>query len=83
MFRFFENLVDPYSAYEDSDTPPRKLFPFLWEYSQPFKKLFALATLMSIIVAAVEIILIGYMGRIVDLLSGDPAQVWAVPPEFW
>lgn len=78
MFRFFENLVDPYSAYEDSDTPPRKLFPFLWEYSQPFKKLFALATLMSIIVAAVEIILIGYMGRIVDLLSGDPAQFWSV-----
>ncbi|MCP9482590.1 ABC transporter ATP-binding protein/permease [Shimia sp. CNT1-13L.2] len=78
MFRFFENLVDPYCAYEDSDTPSRKLFPFLWEYSQPFKKLFALATLMSIIVAAVEIILIGYMGRIVDLLSGDPAQFWSV-----
>ena len=78
MFRFFENLVDPYCAYEDSDTPPRKLLPFLREYSQPFKKLFALATLMSIIVAAVEIILIGYMGRIVDLLSGDPAQFWSV-----
>jgi ATP-binding cassette subfamily B multidrug efflux pump len=33
---------------------------------------------MAIIVAAVEILLIGYMGRLVDLLSGDPAQFWSV-----
>ena len=32
---------------------------------------------MSVVVAAVEVGLIGYMGRIVDLMSGDPSQVWA------
>ena len=77
MFRFFENLVDPYSSYEESDVPPTKLWPFLWNYSQPFKVIFLLAALMSLVVAAVEVGLIYYMGRIVDLLGGDPKQVWA------
>lgn len=77
MFRFFENLVDPYIAYSESDTPPRKLWPFLREYSVPFKKVFLLTGVMSIIVAAIEIGLIYYMGRLVDLLDSDPAQIWA------
>ena len=77
MFKFFENLIDPYTDYVETDTPPRKLWPFMWAYSQPFKRVFWLAGIMSVVVAAVEIFLIGYMGRIVDLLAGDPAQVWA------
>ena len=40
MFRFFENLVDPYTPYSENNTPPRKLFPFLWDYAQPFKTAF-------------------------------------------
>ncbi len=69
MFRFFEKMVDPYVAYPERDTPPRRLWPFLWELSQPFKKLFLITAIMSIIVAVVEIWLIYYMGRLVDLLS--------------
>ncbi|MEK0165142.1 ABC transporter ATP-binding protein [Phaeobacter sp. A36a-5a] len=76
MFRFFENLIDPYCDYPETDTPPRRLWPFLKDYSQPFKKVFAATAFMSVIVAAVEIGLIHYMGRVVDLLSGEPADVW-------
>jgi len=77
VFRFFENLVDPYTPYAETDAPPRKLFAFLWEYSQPFKRLFVYATLLSIIVAAVEVGLIYYMGRVVDVLNaGEPQLVW-------
>ena len=36
MFRFFENLVDPYTTYTETDTPPKKLWPFLREYARPF-----------------------------------------------
>jgi ATP-binding cassette subfamily B multidrug efflux pump len=76
MFRKFENLVDPYVSHADQDRPPRRLWPFLWEYSQPFKGLFAVTAFMSVVVAAIEIGLIWYMGRVVDLLSGgEPAQV--------
>jgi ATP-binding cassette subfamily B multidrug efflux pump len=75
MFRFFENLVDPYTDYPDQDSPPRKLWPFLWDYSQPFKRLFLITAIMSVVVAIMEIWLISYMGRLVDLLTGaDPAQ---------
>jgi len=78
MFRFFENLVDPYVSYEETDTPPRRLWPFIRAYSQPFKRVFVWAALSSVIVAAVEIGLIWYMGRLVDVLSTDtPANVWA------
>ena len=66
MFRFFEQLVDPYVAYPQQDTPPRKLWPFLLTYARPFRGLFVLAGLSSIIVAVIEIGLIAYMGRVVD-----------------
>ena len=74
MFRYFENLVDPYGPYPQTDTPPRKLLPFLLTYAQPFRRVFWAAGLMSLVVAAVEVGLISYMGRIVDLLNtGDAA----------
>lgn len=77
FFKFFENLVDPYEVYSESDTPPKKLWPFLRTYMGPFKKVFWLAAILSVIVAVVEVGLIHYMGRMVDLLAGDPAEVWA------
>ncbi|KIC36315.1 ABC transporter ATP-binding protein [Leisingera sp. ANG-M7] len=76
MFRFFENLIDPYCAYPETNTPPTRLWPFLREYSKPFKKIFVLTALMSVIVAAIEVGLIYYMGRVVDIMSGTPEQVW-------
>ena len=77
MFRFFEGLVDPYVTYKESDTPPKRLYPFLREYAEPFKKVFWVTGLTSIVIAIVEIWLLGYLGRLVDILSdGTPAQVW-------
>ncbi|MEW9920552.1 ABC transporter ATP-binding protein [Marimonas sp. MJW-29] len=77
MFRFFENLIDPYTDYAQTDTPPQRLWPFLWDYCQPFKRVFVVAALFSVVVATIEIGLIYYMGRLVDLLGSDPAQLWA------
>jgi len=76
MLRFFERLVDPYVDYAEQDTPPQKLWPFMMAYSQPFKRVFWITGVMSIVVAVVEIWLIAYMGRVVDILQGDPALVW-------
>ncbi|MEQ5869206.1 ABC transporter ATP-binding protein [Sagittula sp. NFXS13] len=77
MFRFFENLVDPYAEYPRTDTPPKRLFPFLMQYTRPFRGVFMIATVTSILTATVEIGLIYGMGWVVDILDGDPAQVWA------
>ncbi len=65
----FERLVDPYTPYEETDAPPQRLWPFLRQYMGPFRKVFWAAGLMSVLVAAVEVGLIWYMGRIVDVLS--------------
>jgi ATP-binding cassette, subfamily B, multidrug efflux pump len=78
MFRFFENLVDPYTSYAETDTPPTKLWPFLREYSRPFAAVFWVTGLFSVIIAGIEIWLLAYMGRVVDLLDNTtPADFFA------
>ena len=78
MFRFFENLIDPYVEYTETDRPPQRLWPFLRDYSRPFTRVFWITGIMSVVVAAVEIWLIAYLGRIVDFLADNsPAEMWA------
>ncbi len=76
MFKFFENLVDPYGPYPETNTPPTRLWPFQRDYSRPFKTVFIIAGVLSVLVAAVEVGLLYYMGRVVDLLNGSPEEVW-------
>lgn len=79
MFRFFENLVDPYQAYIASDTPPRRLWPFLKEYIIPFRRVFAATASLSVISAFADVALIWYVGRLVDVLAKNgPQQAWAL-----
>jgi ATP-binding cassette subfamily B multidrug efflux pump len=78
MFKFFEGLVDPYATYTQNDTPPRRLWPFLKEYIQPFRGVFAVTAVLSIISASADVALIWYVGRLVDVLFTDtPVQIWA------
>lgn len=78
MFSFFEGLVDPYEPYEQNDTPARQLWPFLKEYIRPFRRVFALTGLLSVITAFGDIALLWYVGRLVDFLSvTGPAAFWA------
>jgi ATP-binding cassette subfamily B multidrug efflux pump len=77
MFRFFENLVDPYTAYAENDTPPDRLWPFIGAFMAPFRKVLILNVLTSFAVAGAEVALIFYLGRLVDLLTGStPAAFW-------
>jgi ATP-binding cassette, subfamily B, multidrug efflux pump len=76
MFRYFENLVDPYGPYPEKNHPPQTLLRFMLDYAQPFKRVFWVTGILSVLVAAVEIALIWVMGWIVDALQGDPAQFW-------
>lgn len=76
LFCWFENLVDPYAPYPREDVPPRTLYRFMLGYAQPFKRVFWVTGLLSVVVAAIEVGLIYFMGWVVDLLSGEPAEVW-------
>ncbi|MCF1708175.1 ABC transporter ATP-binding protein/permease [Tabrizicola sp. J26] len=76
MFRFFEGLVDPYLAYEETDTPPRRLWPFLMQFARPFRGVFLVTGGFSVAAAAVDVALIWYVGRVVDYLGqGAPVEV--------
>ena len=77
MFRFFENLVDPYRAYVPNDTPEKRLWPFLREYVIPFKFVFLATGSLSVMAASFDVFLIWYLGRVIDLLSN------AAPPVVW
>ena len=77
MFKFFEGLVDPYAPYIQSDTPPRKLWPFLREYIQPFRLVFSITAVLSVLAAFMDVALIWYVGRLVDQLTTHG------PVEFW
>ncbi len=78
MLRFFENLVDPYVDYDDSDAPPSGLFAFLKEYLRPFRAVLVAVVLLTSVVGAIEIALIFLTGRVVDLLADTtPAQIFA------
>lgn len=69
MFGFFETLVDPYAPYAQTDTPPRKLWPFLKDYIRPFRTVFVFTGAFSVAAAFLDVALIWYVGRLVDLLS--------------
>ena len=78
MFRFFENLVDPYEEYDDSDAPPARLFAFLSGYLRPFRTVLLAIVVLTSVVGAIEIALIFLTGRVVDLLAdSSPAQIFA------
>ena len=84
MFRFFETLVDPYVDYHQTDVPPQRLWPFLRDYAQPFRRVLFVTAGLKVAVAAVEILMVWYVARIVDLLAqGAPELIWAEHgPEF-
>ena len=60
MFKWFENLINPYNDYENTDTPPNRLTPFIWNYLKNFKKILEVALIFSILVSTIEIFLIFY-----------------------
>jgi len=78
MFRFFENLVDPFKPF-DAVTPPKALWPYLRSQFAPFRKLMVWMALTGILVAIIETGLIFYTGRVIDLMNAtDAADFWSV-----
>ena len=74
MFRFLENLVDPYQPYVEQDAPPTRLWPFLKDYIRPFKAIFAVTALFSVGNAVLDVGMIWYLSRLVDLMTGQTPQ---------
>ena len=77
MFHFFENLVDPYSPYEDDMDPPAGLMQYLVYHTKPFRTLFLITGIATILAAVFEIFLLAAIGWVVDLMAAEtPASLW-------
>ncbi len=77
MFRFFENLLDPYPEALPTQ-PPRQFFAFIWRCALSARRLFLGLTLLTAVTAIFEALLFAFMGRIVDWLNHIRAQdLWA------
>ncbi|MDX9741216.1 MAG: ABC transporter ATP-binding protein [Gammaproteobacteria bacterium] len=72
MFRFFENLLDPYPGGEPA-TPPQGLLAFIRHYSRPVFPWLVLMSLLTAALSAMEILFFSFLGDIVDWLAeADP-----------
>ena len=68
MFTFFERIVDPFPAQEPSQ-PPTTLLAFCYHYTREVKWPLAMMSLLTGLLALIEISLLGFFGQLVDWLN--------------
>lgn len=72
MFNFFEKLVPALNDNEPTQ-PPNTLFAFCMHYTKGYKHALALMTMLSALLAILEVSLFAFMGKLVDwLITKDP-----------
>ncbi len=76
MFRFFENLVDPFAP-GDTGTPPATVWAYLKTHYGSFGRYMWWMAGTGVVVALIETGLIFYTGRVVDLMDET------APETFW
>ena len=76
MFSRLERILPPFPP-GVPDMPPRGLFAFLWHYARPAWPYFAIASATGAMFAILEVLLFGFLGRLVDFLAAaDPDTFW-------
>jgi ATP-binding cassette subfamily B multidrug efflux pump len=75
--RFFLNAADPYDL---SDRPPaREVWPYIKSHFYPLRRILIASVFFTALAAAVEVWLIQYAGKIIDILaSRSPQEFWAL-----
>ncbi len=74
MFSLFERLLPPFPA-SRATTPPKGLLGFCAFYVRDAWPWFAGVAAMAAVVACLEVLLVGFLGELVDLLAAsDPAS---------
>ncbi len=76
LFRQVEDMVDPFAPHAEG-TPPDRVWPFVFEQLRPFRRVLILAAVIGVLVALLELGLVYYAGRLVDLMDATG------PDGFW
>ncbi|MEO7050077.1 MAG: ABC transporter ATP-binding protein, partial [Rhodanobacter sp.] len=75
MFRWFESFIDAFKEPIDR-MPPQSVVRFYVFYLRQVWPVFAATLVVGFGVAVVEVSLFGFIGRIVDMASGTPADLF-------
>jgi len=75
IFRWFESLIDAFKEPVDG-MPPQSVVRFYAFYLRQVWPVFAATLVVGFGVAVVEVALFGFIGRIVDMASGTPADLF-------
>ena len=76
FFTWLESLVDPFPS-EQPEMPPEGFLAFCWHYSKPFWPLLLVSTLLSAVIAFLEVYLFAFLGKLVDVLAAaNRASFW-------
>ncbi|AQS38765.1 ABC-type multidrug transport system, ATPase and permease component [Shewanella psychrophila] len=76
MFKRFESWVDPLSSAEP-EQPPQGIYAFCRHYTKGFERPLILMSILTAILAILEVSLFGFMGQLVDLLiANDPETLF-------
>ena len=76
LFALVEGMTNPFAA-TGLGTPPKQALSYLMDNMRPFAKVMAIASVVGIAVAGLELGLIWYAGRLVDLMTAGPAGFWS------
>ncbi len=69
------NLVDPYTS--DGKPPAPRVWPYLRANLRPLRTVLLLSLMFTVLTASIEVWLISYAGRLIDMLADTPPQeIW-------
>ncbi|SMX40500.1 ABC transporter transmembrane domain-containing protein [Maliponia aquimaris] len=70
------NLADPY-VHGSGETPSARVWPYLTSHLHPLRRVLIFSVFATVLAAAVEVWLISYAGRLIDMLAETPpAAIW-------
>ncbi|MCL1141576.1 ABC transporter ATP-binding protein [Shewanella gaetbuli] len=76
MFKFFESLVKPLPP-EEPTQPPKGLYAFCRHYTKGFGAPLIMMSVLTALLAILEVSLFGFMGQLVDwLVTKNPDTLW-------
>lgn len=77
LFRFLESRIDVFASFDEGQTPPKGVWPFMWHHIKGVKGWMALIMLTGLGFSGIEAAMYLMVGWFVDLLATQsPETIW-------
>ncbi|WNJ92085.1 ABC transporter ATP-binding protein [Bosea sp. 685] len=78
LFRYLETRIDVFASFDERETPPRGVWPFMWHHIKGVKGWMALIMLTGLAFSGIEALMYLMVGWFVDLLATQsPQTIWS------